>query len=245
MRTALTSPLVAFNPNPQIEHVRFAQNVSCFVIDNAVAEPEKLIELAVQYRDQLQPQPFNAYPGLLFPTPDEITNKLDEFFMLHIRSLLGARRTLRMHSRLSMVTLPPEQLEPRQSICHRDSQGVPDNQCIAASVLYLFKDEALGGTSFFVPKKSAHETALLIHDSGTMTREAFRTTRGIAPGYFTDSNEYFERVGTVPAKFNRMIFYDGAIFHSGDIAAPEKMSTDPAAGRLSLNGFFTCTRKAT
>lgn len=241
----MSAPLITFNANPQIEHIRFAQDVSCFVVDNAVTEPEKLIELASQYRDLLQPQPFNAYPGLLFPTPDEITNKLDEFFMLHIRGLLGARRTLRMHSRLSMVTLAPAQLEARQTICHRDSQGVPPNQFIGASVLYLFKDESLGGTSFFVPKQSDYETALLVHDSSTLGADEFQAKRGVPRDYFTDSNEYFERVGTVPAKFNRMIFYDGAIFHCGDIAAPEKLSTDPAVGRLSLNGFFTCSRKAT
>ena len=41
-----------------------------------------------------------------------------------------------------------------------------------------------------------------------------------------------------------MIFYDGSIFHSGDIPVPEKLSADPHHGRLTLNGFFTCMRKA-
>ena len=62
------------------------------------------------------------------------------------------------------------------------------------------------------------------------------------PGYLYESNRYFERVAGVPAKWNRLIFYDGGVLHSGDIREPEKMSPDPRAGRLTLNGFFTSRR---
>ena len=47
---------------------------------------------------------------------------------------------------------------------------------------------------------------------------------------------------TIEPKWNRLIFYDGDVFHSGDIRAPERLSDDPAVGRLTLNGFFTGTR---
>jgi hypothetical protein len=240
----MPEPLVIFNPNPRIQEIRLTRQISCLVIDDAVLHPGRLVALAVQHRDKLRSSPFNAYPGVLFPTPDEISMRLNEFFMLHIRKLIGARRTLRMHSRLSMVTTPPEQLEARQIICHRDSQNVPANQCIVASVLYLFHDVSLGGTSFFLAKKSAHETALFVHDSSTLAVDAFCAKHNIKRAYFTNSHEFFEKIGTIPAKFNRMIFYDGNIFHTGDIAAPEKMHRDPEVGRLSLNGFFTCTRHA-
>lgn len=164
--------------------------------------------------------------------------------MRHIRGRLNGRRTLRMNCRLSMVTLAPAALQARQWICHRDSQGVEPGQCIAASVLYLFKDGALGGTSFYAPRKSPGETARLIHDSSTVGNEAFAKKCSMAPGYFSGSNDFFEHIGAVPARWNRMIFYDGSIFHSGDIPFPEKLSADPRRGRLTLNGFFTCTRKA-
>jgi hypothetical protein len=64
-----------------------------------------------------------------------------EFFTLHVRRLLGARRTLEVTSRLSMVNKPPALLHPAQRICHRDSMvGArrvdPDaGEGIAASVL--------------------------------------------------------------------------------------------------------------
>jgi Family of unknown function (DUF6445) len=240
----MPEPLVIFNPDPDIKQVRLTPSISCMVIDDAVLHPERLVEFAVQHRDKLRASPFNAYPGVLFPTPEEISLRLNEFFTLHLRKWFGARRTVRMHSRLSMVTTPPNQLEARQTICHRDSQGVPPNLCLAASVLYLFHDASLGGTSFFLPKKSDYETAVLVHDSSTLSMEEFGAKHHIQRAYFTSSNDFFEKIGTIPAKFNRMIFYDGNLFHSGDISAPEKLNSDPEAGRLSLNGFFTCSRNA-
>jgi Family of unknown function (DUF6445) len=32
------------------------------------------------------------------------------------------------------------------------------------------------------------------------------------------------------------------VLHSGDIAAPDKLTSDPLTGRLTLNGFFTSGR---
>jgi Family of unknown function (DUF6445) len=234
---------ITFNPSPQIQGIRFPNGQACFIIDNALVNPEVLVQLANDKADEFQTASFNAYPGVQLPMAADIT-RLDEFFTLHIRGLVNARRTVRMHNRLAMVTMPPEQLQPRQWMPHRDSAGLDPGQCIAASVLYLFHDESLGGTSFFMPKKSTAETSLLVHDSGTIGRDAFAQKYNIAPGYCSESNDYFEKLYTVPAKWNRMVFYDGSIFHSGDIPHPEKMNTDPLTGRLTLNGFFICTRKA-
>ena len=58
----------------------------------------------------------------------------------------------------------------------------------------------------------------------------------------TASNAYFERIATVPAAWNRLIFYDGGLFHSAHIEQPALLASDPTRGRLTLNGFFTCRR---
>ena len=47
--------------------------------------------------------------------------------------------------------------------------GLGDHYRIGASVLYLFKDPALGGTNFFVPRRPQAEIDLLVHESGTLT----------------------------------------------------------------------------
>jgi hypothetical protein len=41
-----------------------------------------------------------------------------------------------------------------------------------------------------------------------------------------------------------VLFYDGGLFHSGDIDEPGLLSPDPSRGRLTLNSFFTCRRNA-
>ncbi|MBL0087926.1 MAG: hypothetical protein IPP44_15280 [Ideonella sp.] len=176
--------------------------------------------------------------------PAEFSGRLDDFFRQHIRHRLGGRRTLTMSCRLSMVGFAPHELAPRQWSCHRDLNDVHPQQCIAASVLYLFHDSALGGTSFYRPRKSPAEIDRLVRDAVSMDGPAFTRRYGIAPGYMAGSNEFFECVCSAPARWNRMVFYDGTVFHSGDIGRPDALSTDPLTGRLTLNGFFSCSRVA-
>lgn len=231
-----------FNPQPRIERVALGPGLFCLVVDDALSQPDRLREFAVAQREQFLHAPFNAYPGIELPMPADASAQLDEFFRRHIRSLLGGRRTVRTNCRLAMVTTPPSQLEARQCLCHRDSAWIEPQHMIAASVLYLFEDPALGGTGFYLPRKSPSETDLLVHDSSTLGNEEFFAKHRIARGYMADSNDHFEHVGRVAAKWNRLVFYDGRLFHSGEVGAAQALSGDPMTGRLTLNGFFTCTR---
>jgi hypothetical protein len=79
-------------------------------------------------------------------------------------------------------------------------------------------------------------------DSLRLDGESFNRRYGLLPGYMVDSNEYFERVASVPAKWNRMIVYNGATFHSAEIPQADRLTADPLRGRLTLNSFFTCSR---
>lgn len=231
-----------FNPSPRIQVLPIAGRHACYVIDDALREPERWVEYAAANAAVFTHSPHNAYPGPELRLPDEVSARLDAFFATHVRRLLGARRTLRMYSRLSLATCAPATLEPRQWLCHVDRLAVEPGQCIAASVLYLFGDAALGGTSFYVPKRPMDEIARLVHDAAAMAAEAFSARHGLRAGYMGGSNAYFEQVLTVPARWNRLIFYDGGVFHCGQIAAPEKLTADPRSGRLTLNGFFICRR---
>jgi Family of unknown function (DUF6445) len=113
-----------------------------------------------------------------------------------------------------------------------------------ASVLYLFRDPALGGTSFYVPRQSAAATDRIQYDSQTLSADVFAARYGLRPGYMTGANAYFDCVARVPAAWNRMILYNADFFHSGDIGRPELLSADPANARLTLNCFFNCRRQA-
>ena len=237
------TPHARFNPRAQLRRVQFGGGAFCVVLDDALLDAESLRAYAIAEHARFVQAPFNAYPGIEMPMPPAFSAGVEDYFNREVRSLLGGRRTLRMNTRLAMVTTDPARLEPRQRICHRDSAWVDPANTIAASVLYLFEDAALGGTAFFRPRHDAAVTDRLVHDSSTMATAAFDAKYpGIAHGYLQDSNAWFERIGRVDAAWNRMIFYDGRLFLSGEVGPAPARSGDPATGRLTLNGFFTCSR---
>lgn len=239
-----TQDMVVFNPQPQIECWPLADGHVCYVVDDALLKPERVLEWAAARGTAFRRVDFNAYPGNYLMLPAAAGQALRDFFVRHVRGLFDARRLLQMSCRLSMVTLPPQALRPYQWLCHSDRFGLAPAQSIQASVLYLFKDEGLGGTGFYKPARPAAEIAQLFGDANTLSAEDFSDRYGIEPGYLLASNAWFTRTGGVPARWNRLIFYDGSLLHSGDILAPDRLSPDPKLGRLTFNAFFTCHRKA-
>jgi hypothetical protein len=233
-----------FNPRPTLQVVPLHDGHACLVIDDALQDPARWRAWAVEHRGRFAPSPY-AYPGIELTLPADTQAAIGDYFARHIRQRLGGRRTLAMTARLSLVTSAPNELLARQWFCHRDRLGVAPGQRLAASVIYLFDDPALGGTSIYRPRKSAAETEALVDDCNALPNDLFCARHPeIAPGYMTEGNDWFERVASVPARLNRAIFYDGFLFHSGDIRAPGRMSADPGRGRLTMNGFFTCSRRA-
>lgn len=234
-----------FNPRPRVERVSLAPGRDAWVVDDILADPESLRRRAVAGRAHFAAAPFNAYPGLEWRMGAEVDTPLSDFFLQHIRHHLGGRRTLGMYSRLSIATLQPQALSPLQRLCHRDRLGIEPGQGVAACVLYLFDDERLGGTGFYAPKKPLAEIDGLIRHWSSLGDLAFTAAIGTPPAYLTGSNDWFHLLGTVPARFNRAVFYDGSQFHSSHITEPGRLSPDPALGRLTLNGFFVCRQTAT
>lgn len=233
-----------FNPRPRIERVALANGQFCLVIDDAVTEPERFVAFAVAQGAAFREVEFNAYPGSYLMSRIDVAAALGEFFVQHLRRFFDARRVLDMHCRYSMVTRKPETLRPLQWFCHRDKPKGPPEQSIQASVLYLFRDAGLGGTSFYEAAVPSTQIDALNRDAFELSADAFSSKYGLAPSYMTGSNHLFTKIGSVQARWNRLIFYDGSILHSGDIVAPERLSADPAHGRLTFNSFFTCRRNA-
>ncbi|GGE76709.1 DUF6445 family protein [Massilia psychrophila] len=233
-----------FNPHPHITQVPIGDGNRCVVIDDFLADPQALRALAIAHCDGFDAAPLNAFPGLEMPMPDAFSARLNEFFIQHVRCLLGARRTLEVHSRLSIVTLHGAQLQPVQRVCHRDRFAVVAGQMAAACVLYLFDQPALGGTSFFRPRQPLAATNALMRALYGMSSAEADAVLGAEAGYLAASNGWFELVHTVPAAWNRAIFYDGSVFHSSHISDADRLAADPARGRLTLNGFFVCRRQA-
>ena len=232
-----------FNPAPRVSTVGLAPGEFCILVDEALANPEGLVDWAAS--QPFRPAEGFPYPGVIADAPPVVAAMVGDYFAEHVRGRLGGRRTLSTAIRFSLVTLSPHELRPVQWQCHRDRLGpVAHDLRLAAMVTYLFRDAALGGTSFYRSRLSDEETDRMIEDAGRMEPAEFTARYGLEAGYLSGSNRYFERLAQIPAAWNRMLFYNGDLFHSGDIAAPARLSGDPRSGRLTLNGFFTCRRAA-
>jgi hypothetical protein len=231
-----------FNPNPRVQTLAIGGRALCHVIDDALREPERWVEYAGAHDAEFVEAPYNAYPGPELRLPEAVTAQLDGFFHAHLGAAFAAQRTLRGYSRLALTTRAPAELTPAQRVCHVDRLGMEPGQGIAACVLYLFRDEAFGGTGFYRPLRPLPDIARLMQDASALDDAEFSARHGIAPGYMTAANGYFAKLLSVPARWNRLVFYSGTVFHSGDITAPERLARDPRRGRLTLNGFFQYQR---
>lgn len=233
-----------FNPHPTVTTLPIDATQVCVVIDDVLLDPQALVDMAVRHCQAFEQAGGNAYPGLELPMSDVVSARIADFFALHARRALGGRRTVNVHSRLSMVTLLPHALRPLQRVPHRDRLSVASGQFVAAAVLYLFRQPELGGTSFYAPRQSLAETERLMAAWNLLSSDDFTQRVGLEPGYVSDSSTYFDKLLTVPARWNRMVVYDGGLFHCSHVTRPELLSDDPARGRLTLNPFFICTRAA-
>ncbi len=229
-----------FNPAARVQVVAIGAGRTCVVVDEALANPEG-VRLWAATQNFLPPAGY-PYPGHVCDVPGEINARIADFFSQHVRSHLGVRRALELSVRLSVIDTPPEQLAPVQWMCHRDrlvEQG--SDLLFVATVLYLFHDPGLGGTSFYAPRQSIAQTDQLVTDSQLLAAHDFGARYALLPAYMAGSNAYFERTAQVPAAWNRLIFYDGSEFHSADVN-PARLVPDPLQGRLTLNSFITCRR---
>jgi hypothetical protein len=230
------------NRAARLETVTLEGGAKVFVIDDFVQDPEALVNLARDMAGQFQAVPGHPYPGPQLNLADVDSVELSNFFEQQMRARLGARKLLGMYARFGRVMQEPTTLDARQRICHRDDSGLPAGEMMGAFVHYLFRDEALGGTVFFRSLMSPVDTAQFCRDANTLDPSAFGGKYDIPPGYMTESNRYFELIGRVPAKWNRAVFYDGGIFHSGDIGKAPPAAYRESPGRLAINAFFKSSR---
>jgi hypothetical protein len=226
------------NPRPIVSVVPIFDGHQCVIVDNFLAEPEIMTEYAALEYGQFLDSADNYYPGPELPLTGRFVASVQEAFLLHARTPLKARRVLGISSRLSLVTRRPEQLLQGQRMPHRDSYHLNPMEGVGAMVLYLFKDERLGGTSFFKPRLPPGEIDALLLELKRKDKAGESPALTTPPTFAIASDDNFEKVLTVAPRFNRAIFYNGELFHSAFITRPELMVDDPAAGRLTVNAFF-------
>ncbi len=135
----------------------------------------------------------------------------------------------------SLVTTPPADLAPIQRLPHFD--GVEPRRI--AVLLFLGHGEQ-GGTAFYRQRVTGFESV----DASRLGR--FKTeletgvqTRGMPEAsYIAGDTALYERIAVQPARFNRALIYAGNTLHCAYLPPEVTLSTDPLAGRLTLNLFL-------
>ena len=239
---------IRINTDAEIRWETISEDQHCVIVDDFLKDPHELIEFAANHAGEFSKPERLGYPGLLFFVNDNAMTEIYRFIRSEMTQHFPFfRGGINLRTRLSMVTLQSEELTTRQRFCHTDPNPSPKRTPYAALV-YLFENEDLGGTSFYrwrdqwlsktqVRLMEATGIDLDDPDKGlAFLQKDFPTFREPAC-YMTDSNEIAERLCTIPARFNRMIFYSGTVPHSAAITAPELLSKDFRKGRLTLNLF--------
>ncbi len=206
-----------------------------WVVDDFVPQAQSLIEYAIQ-RGEVS-EAAGLYPGLRSPAPEAyavyVQEKVTELIQQSLRQKAGFVAT---EAFFSLVALTPEQLKVPQRLPHFDRPRPQDY----AVVHYLCKGEH-GGTGFYRHRSSGfeyidtsrHDRYLQLLDSELAGSSSLPT------GYINGDNQWFERIASVDAKFNRAVIYRCSSLHSGNIPGNYQANYDPYAGRFTLTSFLT------
>ncbi|MFX4227954.1 MAG: DUF6445 family protein [Porticoccaceae bacterium] len=234
-------PRVKVSSNPEINLHELESGQKYAIVDNFLADPHSVIENFSEQINKIVFEPLghpSRGPDMRLDEIQEIQgfmrSRLSRLFPFH-------RASIRLKAFFSNVALKPEELSVYHRMCHIDPRISPKHQTYAG-VIYLFDNPDLGGTGFYRWKNkeiaaNAFQMALKDHAAALRYLEQHSEVFRKPPEYMTSSNEIAEFITAVPAKFNRMVFYNGELPHSGHITHPELLNPDPLKGRLTLNFF--------
>jgi len=229
-----------FNPHPQVQALSFPGGAACLVIDDVLADPVGWRGLAGRHAGEFVAGPPGFGPAHRLSLPGAIATQAEVFFSAHARERLGMRRTRDAWSTLSLLHESPDALAPRYWIPRR--LPAPAGEGRVACSVFLSSAAELGGLAFFRPRRPEAEIVRLEADVAGQPADALARRYGLEPGYPVAGNAWLERVGRVEPRFNRMVLFDAGQFHAEDVLAPERLSGDPAQGRLTLDVVFACRR---
>lgn len=182
----------------------------------------------------------SAYPGRVAPVGWDVRSLLPA-----LAGLAGQPvDPIAMEARYSMVTLREQQLAPQQTGPHCDDAEL-------AGVVYLnLPWQCRGGTAFYRHRESGLDRwpervdlslALRMARRGLRTAEELRRwltePAEDARGFIAGSTPDWEQIGLVAMRWNRLVLYDGRLFHSGQVCDGD-FGEAPAGRRLTLNLFF-------
>jgi len=240
--------MLRINPGLEIQASQITDNRICVVIDDFLLNPQEAVDFACEHKDGFTMLE-RAYPGVVMPVDNSLMGEINRFIQKEMSRLFPfCRGDIDFHTQFSLATVQPEDFTWIQRLCHSDPR-LQTGRVNYAALLYLFDNPDMGGTAFFRwkdPEFWQEMTAAQRDDPNAgldMLEEKYQMFRD-PPCYMTESNEAADLLDTVPARFNRLVFYSGDLPHNACISKPELLSDDPAKGRLTLNCFVSALPKS-
>jgi hypothetical protein len=229
---------VAPHPDIRVQRLNIGRELApLLVIDNLVADPDALIEVAA---GKFFGDVTSYYPGVRSKAP--LTYQ--QFILGQMRGLFGEYFSLQPSTirftmcHFSVVTTPANRLSHLQCIPHIDS--VFGNEL--AFVHYLFRRD-LGGTAFYRHRSTGFEVINQSRQVEYFARVEEEKNGPNKPevGYINGSTALYEQVGKQEGLFNRLVIYRRNSLHSGSIREDFVPDPNPRTGRFSINGFLAGT----
>ena len=169
------------------------------------------------------------------PTPSSCYAALFRPLGEVLRSVFGFNKGAHVREcNFSLVTTPPDQLQPIQRLSHYDG-AQPD---VVAVLIDLCGPEH-GGACFFRHKRTGFEPVTAPRfESYRASLEQDVREMGLPPAVYYAEDARFDRIAGYEAAFNRALVYRGVTLHSGSIVNPGGLSHDLRVGRLTINAFL-------
>lgn len=212
--------------------------VLCF--DDFLTDPNALIDHALQstFSPYAAAAQRKGYPGVRAPAPVEFGSQLRERLGEIVKrefAIPASAKITPLQDAMCLMTVPETELGPLQRIPHFDAS----NPQFFATLLYLCGEEH-GGTGFYRHNSTGYET-ITPERCDKYLDASYEELNATKPDrhYFSESNNFFTKVGFIPARFNRLVVYRGCVLHSANILSGLSLNPDPGAGRLTANIFFS------
>ncbi|MFG6448616.1 DUF6445 family protein [Roseateles sp. BYS180W] len=229
---------IALRMPPDIQSVQIGEHQLVF-IDDFLEDPQALVDIACV--SAFEPYPGLAerkgYPGIRAEAPKDYEQVLTALMDPLIRLNFGVPEHLPLRksiSAFSLTTLAPNDLGPLQRTPHFDA-STPHHMAV---LLYLCNEEQ-GGTAFYrhratgIQQVTEHNRERFLDVYNQELQQQPPPAR-----YFEQGDQFFEFLGRMPARFNRLVIYRGSLLHTACVNPVHGISADARHGRLTLNTFY-------
>ncbi|MBO9706817.1 MAG: hypothetical protein J7521_01280 [Caulobacter sp.] len=203
------------------------------VVDDMLDDADAMIEAARAARFYVPPH--TNYPGLNANLPEAYYRTVLATLRGALEAAFGlpASAGLNFFGYFGLAATGADEAAPVQKIPHHDG---PEPGRLAM-VHYLGRG-AFGGTGFFRHKATGFESVDGDRQGSYVACAQAELEAGSArTAYAGAGMEHYDLIDQADWAFNRLVVYRGHVLHSALLGAGPG-ATDPAAGRLTANGFI-------